>query len=106
MKGENEMSIEDATHDTQRIDYYKGYLKAVEKAVTEEGIDIQGYFAWSLAECVAWRVYSMVCSLTLSVRVLQQLGVDGGVHPALWMHLCRSQEPGIQALPERVGVLH
>ncbi len=50
MKNENEMPIEEACNDLQRIDYYKGYLGEVSKAIKEDGIDISGYFAWSLAE--------------------------------------------------------
>jgi beta-glucosidase len=50
MKGENEMPIEEATRDLQRINYYKGYLNEVVAAINDDGIDISGYFAWSLAE--------------------------------------------------------
>jgi beta-glucosidase len=50
MKGENEMPIAEACKDLQRIEYYKGYLGEVSKAIKDDGIDISGYFAWSLAE--------------------------------------------------------
>lgn len=50
VKGENDLSVEDAINDTPRVEYFKGYLDAMLKAVTEDKVDVQGYFGWSLLE--------------------------------------------------------
>lgn len=39
--------------DVNRIDYYQDHLKAVGLAI-EQGVDIQGYFAWSLMDNFEW----------------------------------------------------
>lgn len=39
--------------DTKRIDYMKGYLAAVNRAI-EAGCDIRGYFYWSLIDNFEW----------------------------------------------------
>lgn len=40
-------------HDPQRIDYLRGHLGAVRKAI-DEGIPVKGYFAWSLMDNFEW----------------------------------------------------
>jgi beta-glucosidase len=44
---ENGLSIEEAVHDKDRVDYYRGYLNAMLAAVEEDGVDVRSYFAWS-----------------------------------------------------------
>ncbi|MGB6140722.1 MAG: family 1 glycosylhydrolase, partial [Pseudoalteromonas rhizosphaerae] len=39
--------------DTERVSYYHTHLNAVHDAV-EQGVDIQGYFAWSLMDNFEW----------------------------------------------------
>ncbi len=39
--------------DTQRIDYYKSYIKELLRAKLD-GVDIRGYFAWSLFDNFEW----------------------------------------------------
>lgn len=46
VKGEKDMTIEEAVHDVDRVDYYKGYVGAVLDAYAE-GVDVRSYFAWS-----------------------------------------------------------
>lgn len=41
--------MEQAVHDVDRQEYFQEYTKALLQAVTEDGVDIRGYFAWS--EC-------------------------------------------------------
>ncbi|KAF5194645.1 Beta-glucosidase [Thalictrum thalictroides] len=43
-----------ALHDTLRINYYKGYLKNLKRAI-HEGAKVTGYFAWSLLDNFEWR---------------------------------------------------
>jgi len=40
-------------NDTDRIAYYHGHLNAVHTAI-EQGVDIKGYFAWSLMDNFEW----------------------------------------------------
>ncbi|XP_031406253.1 beta-glucosidase 44-like isoform X2 [Punica granatum] len=42
-------------HDTTRINFYKGYLTKLKKAV-DDGAHITGYFAWSLLDNFEWRL--------------------------------------------------
>ena len=45
--------IEGEVRDLERIDYFSTHLKMVEKALSR-GIDISGYFAWSLMDNFEW----------------------------------------------------
>lgn len=47
-KGENKMSVTDVVHDAERITYFSGMLENLAKAKTEDGVDVRGYFAWSM----------------------------------------------------------
>jgi beta-glucosidase len=40
-------------HDPDRIDYLRGHLDAVRRAV-DAGVDVRGYFAWSLLDNFEW----------------------------------------------------
>ncbi len=42
-----------AIRDTRRIDFYRGYLEAVARAI-EAGADVRGYHAWSLLDNFEW----------------------------------------------------
>jgi beta-glucosidase len=48
--GEANWTREEQINDTQRQDYYAGYLKELAEAVKEDGIKVEGYMAWSLLE--------------------------------------------------------
>ena len=40
-------------HDQQRIDFYKSYIEQVLRA-KNEGVDIRGYFAWTIMDNFEW----------------------------------------------------
>jgi beta-glucosidase len=40
-------------NDQRRIDFYRGYLSALARAI-EEGADVRGYHAWSLLDNFEW----------------------------------------------------
>lgn len=51
--GESEKALPEVLHDPFRIDFYKGYLQAMLEAM-QEGVDIRGFFAWSLVDNFEW----------------------------------------------------
>ena len=51
---ENDMPISEAIHDTFRVDYYKGYIKNAIDAMTIDGVNLGGYFGWSLMDNFEW----------------------------------------------------
>ncbi|KAI0765346.1 beta-glucosidase 1A [Fomes fomentarius] len=54
VKNENALPVEQAVHDADRIDYYNGYANALLQAVTEDGVTVKSYFAWSLLDNFEW----------------------------------------------------
>ncbi|KAL5513834.1 BGL1B_2 [Sanghuangporus vaninii] len=52
--GESNKPLEEALHDTDRVEYFQTMCENLEKAVTEDGVDIRGYFAWSLLDNFEW----------------------------------------------------
>lgn len=48
--GEAGLSREAILRDTQRQDYYAGYVGAMFDAVLDDGVDVGGYMGWSLLE--------------------------------------------------------
>jgi beta-glucosidase len=45
--------VRGAVHDLDRIDYLRGHLNAVHRAIAD-GADVRGYFAWSLLDNYEW----------------------------------------------------
>lgn len=48
-----EVTVDNKIHDTERIEYIEGFLYWIHKAM-EEGSDIRGYYAWSLLDNWEW----------------------------------------------------
>ncbi|XVF12216.1 hypothetical protein REPUB_Repub08aG0095700 [Reevesia pubescens] len=49
------VTLAQGLHDTTRINFYKGYLTQLKKAV-DNGANVVGYFAWSLVDNFEWRL--------------------------------------------------
>ncbi|XP_042502235.1 beta-glucosidase 13-like [Macadamia integrifolia] len=49
----NTLTLEEALADKWRIDYYDSHLQFVHKAI-KEGVNVKGYFAWSLFDNFEW----------------------------------------------------
>jgi beta-glucosidase len=54
LKGENDLPLEKIVDDEFRAEYFRGYIGALAKAVSEDGVDIRGYMAWSLMDNFEW----------------------------------------------------
>lgn len=48
------ISLDGKVHDSSRIDYLHRYLLQLKKA-NDEGVDVRGYFAWSLMDNFEWQ---------------------------------------------------
>ncbi|EEF50172.1 beta-glucosidase 12 [Ricinus communis] len=46
-------TLTELVNDLNRIDYYKRHLASLERAI-KEGVDVKGYFAWSLLDNFEW----------------------------------------------------
>ena len=50
LKGENDLTRDQILEDDFRVEYFRGYVKAMAEAVAEDGVDVRAYMAWSLME--------------------------------------------------------
>ncbi|KAK9906473.1 hypothetical protein WJX75_002508 [Coccomyxa subellipsoidea] len=55
VKGEDNMSIDEALNDTARIKYLKGYLDAATEAFYYDKVPIKNYCAWALMDNFEWQ---------------------------------------------------
>ena len=44
---ETNVPIDQAVHDIDRVEYFRGNCEALLAAVIEDGVDIRSYFGWS-----------------------------------------------------------
>ncbi|MCW2648563.1 MAG: beta-galactosidase, partial [Pseudonocardiales bacterium] len=50
---DNVVAADGGVHDPERIDYLRGHLAAVHEAIAE-GVDVRGYYVWSLLDNFEW----------------------------------------------------
>lgn len=48
MKGEDNLPLEEALVDNDRVHYFQGAIAALVNAIHEDGVDIRSYFPWSI----------------------------------------------------------
>lgn len=49
----NDLLVNGVVHDIERIDFFKGYLSEIKKAI-DKGVNVKGYFIWSLMDNFEW----------------------------------------------------
>ncbi|KAF2153142.1 glycoside hydrolase family 1 protein [Myriangium duriaei CBS 260.36] len=54
LKGENDLPLEKMLEDDFRVEFYRGYVKAMAEAYTHDDVDVRGYMAWSLMDNFEW----------------------------------------------------
>ncbi|OAQ95741.1 hypothetical protein LLEC1_04153 [Akanthomyces lecanii] len=54
IKGENDLPMDKILEDDFRMQYYQGYVREMAAAVRLCGVDVRGYFAWSLMDNFEW----------------------------------------------------
>ncbi|KAI0659352.1 beta-glucosidase 1A [Cubamyces menziesii] len=54
VKGENNLPVEKAVLDVDRIQYFEEYTNVVLQAVTEDGVPVKAYIVWSLLDNFEW----------------------------------------------------
>ncbi|KAL4900636.1 hypothetical protein BDW74DRAFT_182471 [Aspergillus multicolor] len=52
--GESQMPVEEAAEDKFRMTYLGLYLDAISRAITEDGVQVEGYYVWSLMDNFEW----------------------------------------------------
>lgn len=50
LKGENDLPRDQLLNDDFRVDYFKGYVKAMAEAYGIDGVNVRSYMGWSLME--------------------------------------------------------
>lgn len=53
MSAHDVISLDGKVHDPNRIDFFERYLAELEKA-TDDGVDVEGYFIWTLMDDFEW----------------------------------------------------
>lgn len=54
VKGENNLPLEHILDDGFRAEYFQDYVGAMTSAASLDGVDVRGYFAWSLMDNFEW----------------------------------------------------
>jgi beta-glucosidase len=73
------VSPDGKVHDNERAAYYQGYIRSLHKAINQ-GVDVRGYFAWSLLDNFEWEQgYSSRFGLVyVNFSTLERIVKDSG----------------------------
>ncbi|MCB1106219.1 MAG: family 1 glycosylhydrolase, partial [Cephaloticoccus sp.] len=52
LPGEDDVAV--AVNDARRVDFINRYLSACHAAINEDGVDLRGYFVWTLMDNFEW----------------------------------------------------
>ena len=52
LPGEDDVTV--AVNDTRRVDFINRYLSACHAAINDDGVDLRGYFVWTLMDNFEW----------------------------------------------------
>lgn len=83
VKNENDMPLEQALNDRDRVEYFRDYTKALLEAINQDGVDVRSYFAWSRSMCF---LFSTVISH--HVRFPRQFRMGGRIPGPVRCYLC------------------
>lgn len=60
VKDENNLPLDEALHDHDRVEYFRGTTNALLSAVIEDGVDVKGYFGWSRCRNQSQLLYKFI----------------------------------------------
>ncbi|XP_021908922.1 beta-glucosidase 31-like [Carica papaya] len=55
-KNNDSKTLEENLNDVDRLEYHQLHLQSLSKAISEDGVDVKGYFAWSLLDNYEWNI--------------------------------------------------
>ncbi|KAF2319351.1 hypothetical protein GH714_014968 [Hevea brasiliensis] len=74
------LTIKELQNDTYRIDYYNNHLAYLNRAI-QEGINVKGYFAWSLLDNFEW---AAAFTMRYGINVSEGAALIDGRGPSIW----------------------
>lgn len=63
---EDNMKVEEAVNDTFRSRYFGLYLDSISRAIYEDGVRVEGYYAWSLMDNFGMFHFNTICSVSVT----------------------------------------
>jgi beta-glucosidase len=72
VKDEQDKAKADCLADTERVNYFKGYLAQLASAVSEDGLQCCGYMAWTLMEWVPAELHFLASHILTVSRCFHQ----------------------------------
>ena len=67
---ENDLSRDEILKDEFRVKYFESYVEAMAQASAEDGVNVKGYFGWSLMDNFEWAEGYEVCFAMLWCDIL------------------------------------
>ncbi|KAI0073536.1 beta-glucosidase 1B [Panus rudis PR-1116 ss-1] len=106
VKDEDQKPIEEAIHDDDRVQYYRGVTDSLIKAVNEDGVDVRAYFAWSLLDNFEWAdgyVTRFGCTY-VDYNTQKRYPKDSGKFVSQWFkeHVATESKPATPSPAKRI----